>query len=62
MQVDVPFTIMVVCMHMPTLSDQSHPEYPAKEYKHGADAELSCQREGFRNRHAEHQDSRADQQ
>ena len=62
MQVHVPFTIMVVRMHMPAFSDQSHPEYPAEEHEHGADAKLGRQREGFRNRHTEHQHHRPDQQ
>src|SRR6267143_896668 len=34
MQVHVPFTIMVVRMHMPAVSDQSHPEYHAQEHEH----------------------------
>ena len=61
-QVLMPFTVMVVRMHMPAFSDQSHPEYPAEEHKHSADAELGRQGEGFRNRHAEHQHHRPDQQ
>src|SRR5438477_13212437 len=62
MQVHVPFTVMVVCMQMPAFSDQSCPEYPAEKHEHSADAELGCQRKGFRNRHSEHQHHRPDQQ
>src|SRR3990172_6359562 len=33
-----------------------------QEHVHGTDAKLGCQREGFGNRHAEHQHHRPDQQ
>jgi hypothetical protein len=62
MQVHVPFTCMVVRMHMPAFLDQSPPQYPAKEHEHDAHAELGCQREWFRNRDAEPQYHRSDQQ
>src|SRR6185295_4563625 len=62
MQVHVPFTVMVVCMRMPAFSNQSHPKYPSEKHEHRADTELSRQRKGFRNRHAEYQHHRPDQQ
>jgi hypothetical protein len=62
MQVDVPFTCMVVRMHMPAFLDQSHPKYPAEKHEHDPNAELGCQREWFRNRYPEPQHNPTDQQ
>jgi len=53
MQMHMLFTVMVVSMQMPTLPEQSHPEYAAEKYEHGANTKLRRQCEGLRNLHAE---------
>jgi hypothetical protein len=62
MQMHVLAAVMVVSMHMPAFSDQSHPEYSAEENEHRANAELGCYRKRFRNRHTDHQYHCPDQQ